>query len=98
MSTVLLVCVLYLILSSIPSLQLGLEAFGLNWWLVAIVAFVGAIICTIGDLFESFLKRKANMKDSGDILPGHGGILDRLDGMIFVVPCVLVFTILLILL
>ena len=98
LSTVLLVCVLYLILSSIPSLQLALEAFGLNWWLVAIVAFVGGIICTIGDLFESFLKRKANMKDSGDILPGHGGILDRLDGMIFVVPCVLVFTILLILL
>ena len=98
LSTVLLVCVIYLILASIPALQPTLALFGLNWWVVAIVAFVGAILCTIGDLFESFLKRKAGMKDSGDILPGHGGILDRLDGMIFVVPCVLVFTILLILL
>ena len=98
LSTVLLVCVLYLVLASIPALGPALEAFGLSWWLVAIVAFVGAVLCTIGDLFESFLKRKAGMKDSGDILPGHGGIFDRLDGMIFVVPAVLVFTILLILL
>lgn len=44
------------------------------------------LICTIaflGDLLESYLKRKANIKDSGDILPGHGGFLDRFDAVIF---------------
>ena len=42
--------------------------------------------CQVGDLFFSFLKRKAMIKDTGNILPGHGGILDRLDGILFGVP------------
>ena len=45
-----------------------------------------SLISQIGDLFISFLKRKANIKDTGKILPGHGGILDRVDGIIFAVP------------
>jgi phosphatidate cytidylyltransferase len=45
-----------------------------------------SLISQLGDLFISFLKRKANIKDTGKILPGHGGVLDRVDGIIFAVP------------
>ena len=45
-----------------------------------------SIICQIGDLFISYLKRKAKVKDTGNILPGHGGILDRIDGILFALP------------
>ena len=45
-----------------------------------------SLISQLGDLFISFLKRKAKVKDTGKLLPGHGGILDRLDGIIFAVP------------
>ena len=44
------------------------------------------IICQLGDLFISFFKRKAKVKDTGKILPGHGGLLDRIDGIIFALP------------
>ena len=45
-----------------------------------------SLVSQSGDLFVSYLKRKANIKDSGKFLPGHGGLLDRLDGIIFAVP------------
>ncbi len=48
-----------------------------------IISLVVALASVFGDLFESYLKREADVKDSGSILPGHGGILDRLDGFLF---------------
>jgi len=53
-----------------------------------ILGLVGSIIGQLGDLSESALKRSAGVKDSGVILPGHGGILDRLDCLMFITPFV----------
>ena len=50
-----------------------------------------SLVCQLGDLFISYLKRKAKIKDTGFILPGHGGLLDRVDGIIFAVPFAYLF-------
>lgn len=67
---------------------LGKEATQYIWIGIAIIV---SIFGTIGDLVESKFKRIANVKDSGNIMPGHGGILDRLDSVIFVAPFILLF-------
>jgi phosphatidate cytidylyltransferase len=54
------------------------------------IAAIGNIAGQYGDLFESWLKRRANIKDSGSSLPGHGGWLDRIDSMLFTIPVVYV--------
>jgi len=55
-----------------------------------IISFVVALFSIFGDLFESYLKREAGVKDSGKILPGHGGMLDRVDGYLFAVVIMVV--------
>ena len=60
----------------------------LSWLRMLLIAAVVAIFGTIGDLFESSLKRQAGVKDSGKLIPGHGGILDRIDSFLLAVPAV----------
>ena len=53
---------------------------------IFLVGLLTSVFCQLGDLFFSFLKRKANVKDAGNFFPGHGGVLDRLDGIFFGIP------------
>lgn len=54
-----------------------------GFFAVLIISMISAVASVFGDLFESYLKREADVKDSGNILPGHGGVLDRVDGYLF---------------
>ncbi|MGB8366935.1 MAG: phosphatidate cytidylyltransferase [Candidatus Babeliales bacterium] len=55
------------------------------WWLILLFSFIVCSLSLAGDLFESWLKRRAHIKNSGKFLPGHGGFLDRFDGILFAV-------------
>lgn len=63
----------------------------MNWLVIALIVVVFG---TYGDLFESLLKRSNNAKDSGNLLPGHGGVLDRFDGVLIAAPFVFVYLLL----
>ncbi len=68
---------------------LTLVIFGrLSWWVV-VMALLLSVASQIGDLFESFIKRRFGVKDSSHMIPGHGGVMDRVDGLVF--ACFAVF-------
>ena len=83
---VLLSVVVMCIFNSIPACAGILAEAGINIWRIVIISFIGSILCQLGDLCESYLKRSAGVKDSGAIFPGHGGMLDRFDSYIFLMP------------
>ena len=68
--------------------QDNLKSIDIN---ILFLIFVVSFISQLGDLFISFLKRKAKIKDTGSFLPGHGGILDRIDGILFALPLGIIF-------
>ncbi len=59
-----------------------------HWWLGLLIGLMGVATATAGDLIESAIKRDLNIKDMGSILPGHGGVLDRIDSVLFTGPAV----------
>lgn len=61
---------------------------GISWWVIIAIAISGNVAGQLGDLAESAVKRGAGAKDSGRLLPGHGGMLDRVDSSLFTLPVV----------
>jgi phosphatidate cytidylyltransferase len=71
--------------SATGALMAGLSVFRLDLRAAALVGFAVGLATMAGDLWESALKRRFGVKDSGDLIPGHGGLLDRVDGLMFAV-------------
>ena len=75
-----------ILLSNLSIFILFFYLKGVSNFNIILIATITSISCQLGDLMFSFLKRKAKIKDTGDFFPGHGGVLDRLDGIFLGVP------------
>lgn len=69
----------------------SLSLFYISWWHWLAMAAIVSVFGLFGDLFESLIKRACNVKDSGNIMPGHGGLLDRFDATLFVIPAIVLY-------
>ena len=74
---------LYLIFTTNEAFMLTFGAIGASVWHIVLLGVLGSVITQAGDLIASALKRHARIKDYGTIFPGHGGVMDRVDGLIF---------------
>ena len=74
-----------------PTFAEAIKQSGLALWQVVIVATISSVCGQVGDLVASALKRTSRVKDYGTLLPGHGGVMDRIDGLLFVIPVVTIF-------
>jgi phosphatidate cytidylyltransferase len=79
------------LVGSVVAAFFGSMMLGKPAWPLIIVGMISGTVAQFGDLFESMLKRVADVKDSGNIMPGHGGVLDRIDGVLFAGPFVYFF-------